>query len=57
LKKKEAGSGSKFGSIWLFEEPEAGAFFIKHGAGMRKWKLELETVKFLRKRKHFEERS
>jgi len=32
--KKETGSGSKLGSIWLFEELEA--FFIKHGAGM--WK-------------------
>jgi len=32
--KKEAGSGSKLGSILLFEEPEA--FFIKHGAEM--WK-------------------
>jgi len=42
--KKEAGSGSKLGSIWLFEEPEAEAFFIKHGARM--WK-----------RKHFEERN
>jgi len=34
--KKEAGSGSELESIWLFEEPEAEAFFIKHGAGM--WK-------------------
>jgi len=34
--KKEAGSGSKLGSIRLFEQPEAEAFFIKHGAGMRK---------------------
>jgi len=34
--KKESGSGSKLGSIWLFEEPEAEAFFIKHGAGI--WK-------------------
>jgi len=34
--KKEAESGSKLGSICLFEEPEAEAFFIKHGAGM--WK-------------------
>jgi len=34
--KKEAGSGSKLGSIWHFEEPEAEAFFKKHGAGM--WK-------------------
>jgi len=42
--KKEAGSGSEHGSIELFEEPKAEAFFIKHGAGM--WK-----------RKHFEERS
>jgi len=25
--KKEAGSGSEFGSIQLFEEPEAKAFF------------------------------
>jgi len=30
--KKEAGSGSELGSVWLFEEPEAEAFFIKHGA-------------------------
>jgi len=30
--KKEAGSGSELGSILLFEEPEAEAFFIKHGA-------------------------
>jgi len=37
--KKEAGSGSKLGSIWLFEVPEADAFFIKHGVGMWKWKL------------------
>jgi len=36
--KKEAGRGSKLGSIWLFKEPEAEAFFIKHGAGMRKRK-------------------
>jgi len=28
--KKEA--GSELGSIWLFEEPEAEAVFIKHGA-------------------------
>jgi len=34
--KKEAGSVSKHGSIRIFEEPEAEAFFIKHGAGM--WK-------------------
>jgi len=36
--KKEAGSGSKLGSIWLFDELEA--FFIKHGAGMSRklWK-------------------
>jgi len=34
--KKEAESGRKLGSIWLFEEPEAEAFFIYHGAGM--WK-------------------
>jgi len=27
-------SGSKLGSIWLFEEPEAKAFFIKHAAEM-----------------------
>jgi len=26
--KKEAGSGSKLGSILLFEEPEAEAFFL-----------------------------
>jgi len=32
--KKEAGSRSELGSIWLFEEPET--FFIKHGAVM--WK-------------------
>jgi len=32
--KKEA--GSELESIWLFEEPEAEAFFIKHAAGM--WK-------------------
>jgi len=32
--KKEG--GSELGSIWLFEESEAEAFFIKHGAGM--WK-------------------
>jgi len=30
--KKETGSGSELGSIWLFEEPEKEAFFIKHGA-------------------------
>jgi len=34
--KKEARSESKLGSIRLLEEPEAEAFFIKHGAGM--WK-------------------
>jgi len=34
--KKEAESGSELWSIWLFEEPEAEAFFIKHGTGM--WK-------------------
>jgi len=36
--KKEA--ESELGSIWLFEEPEAEAFFIKHAAGMlkRSWK-------------------
>jgi len=33
---KEAGSGSELGSIWLFEEPEAEAFVIKHEAWMRK---------------------
>jgi len=40
----------------FFEEPEL--FFIKHGTGM--WKLEVEPVegvKFLWKRKHFEERN
>jgi len=37
--KKEAGSGSKLGSVWLFEEPDVEAFFIKHGAGMWKRKL------------------
>jgi len=53
--KQEAGSGSKLESVWHFEEPEA--FFIKHGAGM--WKQKLEAVKFLWKRKwkHFEEKS
>jgi len=35
--KKEA--RSELRSIWLFEEPEAEAIFIKHGAGMWKWKL------------------
>jgi len=30
------GSGSKLGSIWLFEEPEVEAFFHNTGAGM--WK-------------------
>jgi len=30
--KKEAGSGSELGSILLFKEPKAEAFFIKHGA-------------------------
>jgi len=59
--KKEAGSGSKLGSIWLFEEPKVEAFFIKHGAGMWKLKLESETVEAVkfswkRKRKHFKER-
>jgi len=49
--KKEAGNGSNLGSVRLFEQPEAEAFFIKHGAGM--WKL--EAVKFLWKWKHFEE--
>jgi len=34
--KKEAGSGGELRSIWLFEEPEAEAFFVKHGKGM--WK-------------------
>jgi len=53
--KKEARSGSKLGSILLFEEPEAEAFFIKRGAGM--WKRKLEAVRFLWKWKHFEERS
>jgi len=38
--KKETGSGSKLGSMCCFEEPEAEAFFIKHGAGM--WKLKLK---------------
>jgi len=38
--KKEA--GNKLGCIWLFEEPEAEAFFIKHGTGM--WKRKLEAV-------------
>jgi len=32
LLKKEY--GSELGSIGLFEEPKAEAFFIKHGAGM-----------------------
>jgi len=45
--KKGAGSGSELRSIWFFEEPEAEAFFIKH----------VEAFKFLRNRKHFEERS
>jgi len=45
--KKEAGSGSKLGSIWLFEEPEVD-FHKTRGRDM-------EVVKFLRK--HFEERS
>jgi len=39
--KKKAGSGSELGSIWLFAEPEAEAFFIKHEAGMwkrKRWK-------------------
>jgi len=40
--KKEAGNGSKLGNICVFEEPEAKAFFIKHGAaGMwkrKRWK-------------------
>jgi len=30
-----------------FEEPEAEAFFVKHGARMWKRKLEVEAVKFL----------
>jgi len=34
--KKEAGSESELGSIRLFEELEAEAFFIKHGAEV--WK-------------------
>jgi len=29
---EEAGSRSELGSIWLFEEPGAETFFIKHGA-------------------------
>jgi len=29
-------AGSELGSVWLFEEPEAEEFFIKHGARMRK---------------------
>jgi len=49
--KKKAGNGSELGSIRLFEEPEA--FFIKYGTGM----LEQEAVKFLWKRKYFEESS
>jgi len=56
----EVRSGSELGSIWLFEEPEAEVFFIKHGAGMWNRKLEAEAVravKFLWKRKHFEKRS
>jgi len=58
--KREAEIGSKLGSIWLFEEPKA--FFITHwqerGSGSWKRKLEaVEEVKFLWKRKHFEERS
>jgi len=40
--KKETGSESKLGCICLFEEPEA--FFMKHKAGIWKWKL--EAVKF-----------
>jgi len=37
--KRETVSGNELGSIWLFEEPEAEAFFIKHAAGKRKrWK-------------------
>jgi len=43
--KKEAGSGNELGSICLFEEPEAEAFFIKDRAEM--WKGKLEVVKFL----------
>jgi len=35
--KKETGSRSKLGSIWLFEEPEAEIVFIKQGAEMWKW--------------------
>jgi len=49
--KKEAGSGSKLGSIRLFEEPEAEAIFHKT------WDRNVEAVKFLWKRKHFKERS
>jgi len=58
--KKEAGSKCELGSIWLFEEPEAEAFFIKPGAAMWKRKLEAEAVKavkFLWKQNHFEKRS
>jgi len=43
-----------------FEEPKAEVFHIKYGAGMWRRKLEaeaMEAVKFLWKRKHFEERS
>jgi len=42
--KKEARSGSELGNISLFEEPEAETFFIKHGAGV--WKRKLEAIKF-----------
>jgi len=30
----EERSGSELGSIWLSEEPEAEALFIKHGASL-----------------------
>jgi len=44
-------AGSELGSIWLFEEPETEAFFHKTRG------RDVEAVKFLWKRKHFEERS
>jgi len=52
--KKETGSGNELGSILLFEELKAEAFFIKHRAEM--WKQKLEAVKFLWKPKQTRKR-
>jgi len=47
--KKEAGSGSEHGSILIFEEPEAEALFIKHGASASSSLATIFEIKYNKK--------